>query len=130
MMTREAPKRSATMPAKIPNTPQDRFCIAIAKAKVSRVQPWAWVMGCNQRPKPWRMPMESVKIAAPQTSTWVMEIFFVGNTGSAGNGMLDNIGRLYRNIGWIMRFVVHRKLVSCISIQLLFVLRSTIAPNS
>ena len=37
--TLKAPKRSAAMPAKMPNTPQDRFCTARAKAKVSRVQP-------------------------------------------------------------------------------------------
>ena len=73
MSTRKAPKRSATMPAKMPKTPQARFWMARAKAKVSRVQPCAWVIGCSHRPKPWRMPMDRVTMAAPQTSTWVME---------------------------------------------------------
>ena len=50
--------------------------MAMAKAKVSRVQPWAWVMGCSHRPKPWRMPMDKVTMAAPQIRTWAMESFF------------------------------------------------------
>jgi hypothetical protein len=69
MSTRKPPKRSASMPAKMPNMPHDRFCTAMAKAKVSRVQPCSWVMGCSHRPKPWRMPMDKVTMAAPQAST-------------------------------------------------------------
>ncbi len=68
-----APKRSAAMPAKMPNTPHDRFCTAMASEKLSRVQPWSWVMGCNQRPKPWRMPIDRVTMAAPQSSSWVAD---------------------------------------------------------
>jgi len=77
MMTRKAPNLSASMPAKMPAKPQVRFWMAIAMEKVSRVQPWAWVTGCSQRPKPWRMPMERVTMAAPQTRTWVSESFLV-----------------------------------------------------
>ena len=61
------------MPAKMPNKPQDRFCTAMAKAKVSRVQPCACVIGCNHRPKPWRMPIDRVTMAAPHTSTCHMD---------------------------------------------------------
>jgi hypothetical protein len=47
--------------------------MASANANDSRVQPMAWVMGCSHRPKPWRMPMDRVTMAAPQASTWNME---------------------------------------------------------
>ena len=61
------------MPTNRPATPQVRFCTAIAKAKVSRVQPRSSVIGCSHRPKPWRMPIDKVTTAAPQSSTWVIE---------------------------------------------------------
>jgi hypothetical protein len=47
--------------------------MAMAKAKVSRVQSWAWVMGCSHKPKPWRIPIDRVTMTAPQASTWVVE---------------------------------------------------------
>ena len=65
--------RPERRPARGPATPQARFCTASAKAKVSRVQPRSIVIGCSHRPKPWRMPMESVTMAAPQISTWVID---------------------------------------------------------
>ena len=71
--TRYAPQRSASAPANGPARPQARFCTAIAKAKVSRFQPRSAVIGCSQRPKPWRMPIDIVTIAAPQISTCVIE---------------------------------------------------------
>jgi len=73
MSTRKAPKRSASPPAKGPARPQARFCTASAKAKVSRVQPRSIVIGCSHRPKPWPIPIERVTMAAPHSSTWVME---------------------------------------------------------
>jgi hypothetical protein len=75
--TRNAPNRSAAMPEKMPATPQVRFWIAMARAKVSRVQPWACVTGCSHSPKAWRVPMDSVKTAAPQISIWASERCFV-----------------------------------------------------
>jgi hypothetical protein len=51
--------------------PQARFCTASAKAKVSRDQPRSIVIGCSHRPKPCRMPIDSVTIIALQSSTWV-----------------------------------------------------------
>ena len=65
------------MPAKIPLTPQVKFWLAMARAKVSRLQSWLCVIGCSHKPKPWRMPMESVTMAAPQASTCSMESFLV-----------------------------------------------------
>ena len=53
--------------------PQARFCTASANAKVSRFQPRSIVIGCSQSPKPWRMPIDSVTMAAPQTSTCVSD---------------------------------------------------------
>ena len=47
--------------------------MAMAKAKVSRVQPWACVMGCNHSPKPWRMPIDRVRMQAPHSKTWLVE---------------------------------------------------------
>src|SRR5436190_13013787 len=67
MRTRKAPKRSAIAPATGPASPQARFCTASANAKVSRFQPRSIVTGCSQRPKPCRMPIDIVTIAAPQT---------------------------------------------------------------
>src|SRR6187402_175795 len=61
------------MPANGPARPQARFWIASAKAKVSRVQPRSIVIGCSHRPKPWRMPMLIVTIAAPHSSTCVID---------------------------------------------------------
>ena len=72
-ITRSAPNRSATMPAKTPATPQEMFCIAIANENVSRVHPRAWVTGSSHSPKPWRIPIDNVTMAAPHTSTWVIE---------------------------------------------------------
>ena len=46
---------------------------AMAKAKVSRLQPCACVIGCSHSPKPWRIPIESVTMAAPQASTCHIE---------------------------------------------------------
>ena len=66
------------MPAKMPNTPQAKFWMAMAKAKVSRVQPWVWVMGCNHSPKPCRMPMDSVRMQAPHSKTWLVDSDLVG----------------------------------------------------
>ena len=43
--------------------------MAIANEKVWRLQPCSWVIGCSQRPKPCRMPMDSVTIMAPHSST-------------------------------------------------------------
>jgi len=68
-ITRKAPKRSASMPEKMPNTPQLMFWMPTASAKSSRPQPMSWVMGCIHRPKPWRMPMAMDTISAPQAST-------------------------------------------------------------
>jgi len=68
--TQNAPNRSASMPAKMPNAPQARFGMAMASAKVSRDQPWGCVMGCSHKPKPWRMPMENVTINAPHSRTY------------------------------------------------------------
>jgi len=31
------------------------------------------VIGCSQRPKPWRIPIDTVTIAAPQISTCVSD---------------------------------------------------------
>ena len=53
--------------------PQQMFCTAMAKAKVSRVQPRSIVIGASQNPKPWRMPIDTVTMAAPQISTWRMD---------------------------------------------------------
>ena len=61
------------MPAKMPLMPQLRFWTAMASAKFSRVQWLACVTGCSHRPKPCRMPMERVTMAAPQISTWAMD---------------------------------------------------------
>src|SRR5512133_3801975 len=47
--------------------------MARAKAKVSRFQSRLCVMGCSHRPKPCRMPMEIVTMAAPHNRTWLME---------------------------------------------------------
>lgn len=57
------------MPAMGPAMPQARFCTASAKEKVSRVQPRSVMMGCSQKPKPWRMPIDSVTMRAPHSST-------------------------------------------------------------
>lgn len=64
------------MPTKMPITPHDRFWMAIARANDWRVQPISWVMGCNHSPKPWRMPMDKVTMAAPHASTWNMDNFW------------------------------------------------------
>ena len=64
-----APSLSASMPAKTPITPHERFCIASAKEKVWRDQSCACVIGCSHRPKPWRMPIDRVTISAPHSST-------------------------------------------------------------
>ncbi|MCY1303409.1 hypothetical protein D9M70_531140 [compost metagenome] len=61
------------MPANTPKMPHDRFCTASANEKVCRFHSCACVMGCSQRPKPWRMPIESVTIMAPQNSTCLIE---------------------------------------------------------
>src|SRR5664279_3098305 len=45
----------------------------MANAKVSRFQPRSIVTGCSQRPKPCRMPIDRVTIAAPHTSTWTID---------------------------------------------------------
>jgi hypothetical protein len=50
--------------------------MAMASAKDWRVQPISCVMGCSHRPKPWRMPMDRVTMAAPQASTWNMDSFW------------------------------------------------------
>src|SRR5512139_3606840 len=76
------------MPAKMPKNPQARFWMASAKAKVSRLQFWAWVIGCSHRPKPCRMPMDRVTMAAPQARTWSIESL---------RGAVEDIGRLYPN---------------------------------
>lgn len=47
--------------------------MAIANEKVSRDQFCACVMGCNQRPKPWRIPIASVTTIAPHNRTWKIE---------------------------------------------------------
>jgi hypothetical protein len=47
--------------------------MASAKAKVSRLQPRSMVIGCSHRPKPWRMPIDSVTMMAPHSSTWVID---------------------------------------------------------
>ncbi len=72
-MMRSAPNLSARAPAKGWLAPHIRFCSASAKAKVSRFQPWAWVIGRLNRPKPCRMPIESVTSRPPHTSTVVRE---------------------------------------------------------
>ncbi len=56
----------------MPNTPHERFCTASAQEKCSRVQPCASVMGSSHKPKPCRMPIDSMTMAAPQSSTWAM----------------------------------------------------------
>ena len=61
------------MPATGPARPQARFCTAIAKAKVSRVQPRSWVIGPSHKPKPWRMPIDSVTTSAPHSRTWCID---------------------------------------------------------
>ena len=71
MMTRKAPNLSATMPAKMPDTPQEIFWIAMAKENASRLQSRACVTGCSHKPKPCRIPMDSVTIAAPHSNTCV-----------------------------------------------------------
>ncbi|MCY1304917.1 hypothetical protein D9M70_546920 [compost metagenome] len=72
-MMRSAPNLSASAPAKGWLAPHIRFCSASAKAKVSRFQPCACVIGRLNRPKPWRMPIESVTSRPPHTSTVVRE---------------------------------------------------------
>ena len=69
----------------MPKKPQARFWIAMAKEKFSRVQCCACVIGCNHRPKPWRMPMDKVTMAAPQASTCAGESF---------RGDVEFIGRM------------------------------------
>ena len=65
------------MPAKTPARPQEMFWIAMANEKVSRDQSIDWVTGSSHSPKPWRIPIDMVTIAAPHTSTWVMDrVFF------------------------------------------------------
>jgi len=49
-ITRAAPKRSATMPVNGCATPQARFWMASANAKVSRVQPRSATMGSWNSP--------------------------------------------------------------------------------
>ena len=44
----------------------------MATEKVSRCQPWVWVMGSSHRPKPCLTPMDRVTIRAPQTMSWAM----------------------------------------------------------
>src|SRR5436309_9376079 len=61
------------MPVKGPTAPHARFCTAMAKAKVSRDHPRSTVIGCSHSPKPWRMPIDTVTIAAPHSSTCVMD---------------------------------------------------------
>ena len=76
------------MPANGPATPQAMFWIAIAKAKVSRVQPRSIVIGCSHSPKPWRMPMDRVTIAAPQISTCVIDSLGCCAEGWVGIGAI------------------------------------------
>ncbi len=71
--TRTAPNLSATMPANTPARPQEMFWIAMASEKLWRVQSMDWVTGSSHRPKPWRMPMDMVTMAAPQSSNWVRD---------------------------------------------------------
>ncbi len=52
--------------------------MASAKENVSRVQPCACVMGCNHKPNPCRIPIESVTMAAPKVSTWNKDKVFTG----------------------------------------------------
>src|SRR4029079_7555627 len=69
--TRAVPYLSASIPVNGCVAPQARFCTASASANVSRPQCISADMGCRNRPKPWRMPMASVRIRPPQTSTTV-----------------------------------------------------------
>src|SRR5512140_213534 len=61
------------MPANGWVTPHIRFCTAIASANVSRPQCRSALIGCRNSPKPWRMPMPTVRIRPPQTRTTVGE---------------------------------------------------------
>jgi hypothetical protein len=83
--TRPAPLRSAIMPKKGCDTPQIRFCSAIANAKVSRVQPWSSVIGCRNRPKPCRVPIARVRMVPPQirTTAGVRQLFISGSAKRA-----------------------------------------------
>ena len=47
--------------------------MARARENDWRVQPISCVMGKSHSPKPWRMPMDRVTMAAPQASTWNMD---------------------------------------------------------
>src|SRR6478672_5081137 len=71
--TRNAPQRSAIAPANGPASPQARFCTASANAKVSRFQPRSMVTGCSHSPRPWRIPIDIVTMAAPQTRICVID---------------------------------------------------------
>src|SRR3954451_8776027 len=55
-ITRTAPKRSATAPAKGWPTPHKRFCTAIARPKMSRPQPYSVTIGIWNRPAAARGP--------------------------------------------------------------------------
>ena len=77
--TRQAPKRSGSIWAKMLSRPYARFCIAIANAKVLRGQSRACVNGSSHSPKPCRMPIDSVTISAPHSSAW--------RADSAGGGL-------------------------------------------
>ena len=59
------------MPANGVAKPHIRFCTAIASANVSRPQPWSLLIGCRNRPKPCRMPIDSVRMRPVATSTTV-----------------------------------------------------------
>jgi hypothetical protein len=64
-MTRTAPKRSATAPAKGCPTPQSRFWIAMARPKISRPQPYSCVIGIWNSPAVARGPKVISAMAQP-----------------------------------------------------------------
>jgi hypothetical protein len=55
------------MPAKGCASPQIRFCMAMAKPKTSRPQPWASEIGAVNRPAVERTPKAISAIRQPET---------------------------------------------------------------
>src|SRR4051812_6222003 len=99
------PKRSAMAPANGWPMPQSRFCSAKARAKTSRPQPFADVIGVRNSPKADRGPKPNSEIKQPHkimtagvrhviarviAEIWLMPVVLVrGATSGAHTGPIE-----------------------------------------